>query len=330
MAVARLIGEIPQWILSTPTVQPLTNLILVRYRRAKHWNPKWKELRKAKVLKVNLPNFHEKKEDVSPYKMRQKMMENGLKPTRHWAERQMHISCTGTIIEPYVPPEGDGKLSVVTSAGAMQKIEYIGKKSKSMMSVRKIRSFDEDFKTSEFGDVAQDIYTKAHHYLAERNMEKLREYVTERCFPEMRNNILGKTVNWKFLNSLEPPRVVYARCCEVFTKENVFAQVTVRFHTQQQLAIYDRFGRLMHGSEILAKDVLEYVVFEKHLSNVYGIWRLHDKLIPDWMPAKEPTAKTFVKVEEQSADAAEGDTDLVSVQKSRQPLKESDQPKETA
>ena len=29
-----------------------------------------------------------------------------------------------------------------------------------------------------------------------------------------------------------------------------------------------RFGRLIHGSEVVAKDVLEYVVFEKHLSNV--------------------------------------------------------------
>lgn len=303
--------------------------MLVRYRRAKHWNPKWKELRKAKVLKVSIPNYHEKSKDLPPHKIRQKMMENGLKPTRYWSERQMHISSTGTVIEPYIPPEGDGKLSIVTSAGAMQKIEYIGKKSKSMMAVRKIRSFDEDFKTSEFGDIATDIYIKAHNYLAERNLDQLREYITERCYPEMKSNIFNKTVHWKFLNSLEPPRVVYARCCEVFSKENVFAQVTVRLHTQQQLAIYDRFGRLMHGSEILAKDVLEYVVFEKHMSNVYGTWRLHDKLIPDWMPEKEPAAKTFRKPKESVADSTEDNADLVSLEKLRQPLKERDPPKDT-
>lgn len=61
----------------------------------------------------------------------------------------------------------------------------------------------------------------------------------------------------------------------------------------QQLAIYDRFGRLMHGSEILAKDVLEYVVFEKHVANEYGTWRIHDKIIPDWLPPKEPSSKTY-------------------------------------
>lgn len=72
-------------------------------------------------------------------------------------------------------------------------------------------------------------------------------------------------------------------------------QVTVRFHTRQQLAVYDRFGRLIHGSEIIAKDVLEYIVFEKHLSNLYGVWRIHDKIIPDWAPPKDPSKLTKVR-----------------------------------
>lgn len=103
------------------------------------------------------------------------------------------------------------------------------------------------------------------------------------------------------MKSLEPPRLVHARCTDLITKENVFSQVTVRFHTQQILAIYDRFGRLMHGSEILAKDVLEYVVFEKHLSNEYGLWRLHEKIVPDWMPPKEPVTKTYRLVTEETS-----------------------------
>jgi large subunit ribosomal protein L45 len=55
----------------------------------------------------------------------------------------------------------------------------------------------------------------------------------------------------------------------------------------------------MHGSEILAKDVLEYIVFEKHLSNEYGLWRLHEKIVPNWMPPKEPVAKTYRLVTEE-------------------------------
>ena len=53
-----------------------------------------------------------------------------------------------------------------------------------------------------------------------------------------------------------------------------------------RFAYYLRFGRLIHGNENVAKDVLEYCVFEKHLSNLYGVWRLHTKIIPDWMPRR--------------------------------------------
>lgn len=179
------------------------------------------------------------------------------------------------------------------------KLEFLEKKGKSMMAVRKIRSFDEDFEPPEFAEQAQEIYIKAHEAIARRNKYELREFVTERAYPELMHNVRDKTIRWKFIKSLEQPYVLHARCTDVISKENIYGQVTVRFHTQQSLAIYDRFGRLMHGSEILAKDVLEYVVFEKHLSNEYGKWRLHDKIIPDWTPEREPSRRTFIEEPEE-------------------------------
>lgn len=62
---------------------------------------------------------------------------------------------------------------------------------------------------------------------------------------------------------------------------------------RQILAIYDRFGRLAFGSERLAKDCLEYVVFEKHLADEYGRWRIHGKVTPDWMPRGQPVLRTM-------------------------------------
>lgn len=167
-----------------------------------------------------------------------------------------------------------------------------------MLAVRKIRTYEEEFDTDTFPSIAQDVYIEAHKFMAERNKHQLREFVTERAYPEMMHNTKDKTIHWKFLKSLEPPRVVHARVTDIISKENLYAQVTVRFHTQQMLAIYDRFGRLMHGSEILAKDVLEYVVFEKHISNEYGKWRLHDKIIPDWLPPKQPALITYKFIED--------------------------------
>lgn len=205
---------------------------------------------------------------------------------------------TSGILEAYIPPEGDGKLSAFTTGGAKQKIQLLEKKSKSMLAIRKIRSFDEEFDPVQFAVAAQDIYIQSHEALIARDKYRLRTLVTERAYPEMMHNVRYTTIRWKFLKSLEPPRVVHARQTNLVSEQNLFAQITVRFHTQQTLAVYDRFGRLMHGSEILAKDVLEYVVFEKNISNEYGVWRLHHKIIPDWAEPKQPTLTTYRYIEE--------------------------------
>lgn len=271
-------------------------------RHSKHWNPKFKWLRSKKVLKVTLPDFEELKKDpdeIPKDEIRSKLKENGVLPSYPWRERPVYISSTSAIFEPYVPPEGDGKVSAIYKEGAKQKLEFLEKKSKSMLAIRKVRSFDDDFEISDFIPVAQDIYLKAHEALVNfsKDEDKLLDYVTERAYPEMIHNVKNKTIRWKMLGSIEPPRVVHARSTSIISKDNYFSQITVRFFTQQILAVYDRFGRLMHGSEIVGKDVLEYIVYEKHLSNTHGTWRIHGKIIPDWMPPAENIPKTYRLIE---------------------------------
>lgn len=269
----------------------------IRFRTGKHWNPKFKKLRHLKFIKVDLPDFESLRkppEELTKEEIKAKMKERGILPDRPWVEKPMFISSTGSVFEPYVPPEGDGKVSAITTTGAKQKLEYIEKKSKSMMAVRKIRSFEENFEFWSFLEEAQKIYISAHESMINKDRDTLVDFVTERALPEVVSNIRDKTIRWKFLESIEKPKVVHVRCTDVISKENIFSQITVRFHTQQILAVYDRFGRLMHGCETTPKDVLEYVVFEKHLANKYGKWRIHDKIIPDWMPPPEPSKRTNV------------------------------------
>lgn len=95
------------------------------------------------------------------------------------------------------------------------------------------------------------------------NKEKLHSLVTERCYPvssdsvarfllvyikhrsatppvaplsrvqEMTRGNRYKTIRWSFIESLEPPRVVHARCTDMVAKGNVYGQVTVRMHSRQ-------------------------------------------------------------------------------------------------
>ena len=68
----------------------------------------------------------------------------------------------------------------------------------------------------------------------------------------------------------------------------------------------------MMGSEDVPKDVLEYVVFEKHLPNRNGAWRMHAKIAPPWALHREPIIKTMVlpqyeEEEEEEEDVVEAE-----------------------
>lgn len=50
---------------------------------------------------------------------------------------------------------------------------------------------------------------------------------------EMTRGNRYKTISWRFVESLEPPKVVHARCPDMVTKGNLYGQVTVRMHSKQ-------------------------------------------------------------------------------------------------
>lgn len=277
----------------------------------KHWNPKFRAERTKKFIKVELPDFDAIRADskLSPEEMRSHMKEQGMVPPRSWIEKPMFLSTTNMVVEPYVPPEGDGKAAFLSTSGAKQGVTLLQKKGKSFIAYRKVKNFLPEFDLPELAEKCQEFYITAHEAFARNDEDALHLLVTEKCYPEMMANRKLKTVRWKFIQSLEIPRVVQLRTTDMLSKENIFAQATVRFHTQQTLAVYDRFGRLLYGSEAIVKDVLEYVVFENHLANEYGEWRIHGKIIPDWMPPKDPIIKTFVRPKVMSEE--EVDTTVV-------------------
>ncbi|XP_063054813.1 39S ribosomal protein L45, mitochondrial [Engraulis encrasicolus] len=229
--------------------------------------------------------------------MTQKEQENkaraaGLVIGQQYMERSINISCTAGVFDAYIPPEGDARLSSLSKEGLKQRTEQIKQTAASQLAIRKIKEHDTEFTSKDFAVKAQEIFIEAHEALTNFNKVKLHTLVTERCYPEMVRGNRYKTLRWRFVESLEPPRVVHARCPDMVSKGNLYAQVTVRMHSRQALAIYDRFGRLMSGDEEDPRDVLEYLVIERHLVNPYGRWRLHGKIVPAWAPPKEPVHKT--------------------------------------
>jgi len=268
-----------------------------KHRPNKHKLKDFSKYRAAKVMKIELPDYDVQRkianDDVSPDEMRAFMKKQGMMhPVPSVAEAPLYIGATGAVIEPFTPPETDSYADLITKEGAMKQGSAIKSKTKTFRATRKVRGYDDEFDPKKFATTtALDIYIKAHQALAAKREKDLLEFVTEKVYPEMLAGVQRKSMYWEFVKSLEPPRVVQVRCEDFLAEGNSFGQVTVRFNSQQILAVYDRFGRLIHGHPHVAKDVLEYVVFESHLANIYGKWRLHAKIIPDWLAAQRPSSR---------------------------------------
>lgn len=58
----------------------------------KHWNPKFKWLRTKKVIKVDLPNFHEKEDEIPEEEQKKRLKERGLMPARPWSEKPFTLA----------------------------------------------------------------------------------------------------------------------------------------------------------------------------------------------------------------------------------------------
>lgn len=102
-----------------------------------------------------------------------------------------------------------------------------------MLAIRKIRQYEEEFESGPFCRHALDIYKKVHECLANRDLDTIIQYVTERAYPEVVHNIKNQTIRWRYIKDVEVPRIVHARQTNLITNDNIFGQITVRFHTQQ-------------------------------------------------------------------------------------------------
>ncbi|VDN32952.1 unnamed protein product [Gongylonema pulchrum] len=153
--------------------------------------------------------------------------------------------------------------------------------------MRKRKGF-EDFSVKTFPTVADEVYVEAHKALMARDKIAMQKYITETAFGKMWPDVECGSVVWDLVSHIEPSRVVSVRCTDFpHQSGNDIAQIIVRMNTMQKIALYDRFGRLLLGSEHEAKPVLEYVVFENHIASADGTWRLHDKVYPEWIKPKE-------------------------------------------
>jgi len=261
-----------------------------------HTKPKWRPFRREKVLDIDLPDF-DKDRQLRSYTLqeqREYFKREGIPPVRTTEYKPLYVDASTEAFEAYVPPEGDGKATLMSKDRLNQFYTSLKKNLTTRKHSSTIRKHEPDFEPLLFADIAQQKYIDAHQALMDRDEERLIQLVTPGSFAEMGRGLRYKTLRWKWIEEIEPSYVVAIKSGEIL-KGMTMAQVTVRMHSKQVCAIYDRFGRLMFGNETIPKDVLEYIVFERVLTYSYSQWRVHSKIIPSWLPQTDPLLYTFEK-----------------------------------
>ncbi|NXD86145.1 RM45 protein, partial [Halcyon senegalensis] len=141
------------------------------------------------------------------------------------------------IIDPYVPPEGDARLTPLSKDGLKQKMEKLKQTAASQLAYvppAPLAWRTELVLVHLWGGRSVLFPTLLFHlcFACSFNKQKLHSLVTERCYPEMVRGNRYKTIRWSFVESLEPPRVVHIRCNSIINRGNIYGQVTVRMHTR--------------------------------------------------------------------------------------------------
>ncbi|CAP33598.1 Protein CBR-MRPL-45 [Caenorhabditis briggsae] len=268
--------------------------------RNTHVNEKlFRKMRGRKTLLVELPedSARERESEMPPGEMRTELLKRGLNPykeaqPRVWNEAQVTFQSIYGIADPYVPPETPASFTDVNNKFDEVKQRLQHKFYNWRMGTNRIRKKQgfEKFDVKTFCAKAEDIYERAHKAMEARDKKEMYRCITEYAFAKMWPDVENGSVRFELVSIVEPSRVVAVRCFDNPPKSgNDIAQITVRMHTRQKLALYDRFGGLILGSEDEEKDVVEYVVFENHIAVVDGEWRLHGKIYPKWIEPKQGT-----------------------------------------
>lgn len=193
---------------------------------------------------------------------------------------RVHLSSPGIIADPYIPPAE--MPSILSVAGWKGRYEKWRAAFVAAVSLGRIKRKLPTFAQGEFKQEAEDMYVQMTAGFAKGDKSVLRTLVTEKVYTEMKSALKrrrpGETQMWKLV-SMDAVTIQHMRAFALNKKDNEWAQVTIKFSSQQTLAVYDKAKRLTMGHPSRPRSITEYVVFERPLDSPFATWRVCGRLL---------------------------------------------------
>ncbi|KAI8140280.1 hypothetical protein BJV82DRAFT_520395 [Fennellomyces sp. T-0311] len=185
----------------------------------------------------------------------------------------------------YVPPEQPPAISDF-ARWRLTKWRNLKNNVQNLLSVGliKYKSQYEKWDSRKFLEVAEETYKDMNDAFARGDRQILEEVCLDSMYSTMKNQIKNRgnaRWEWRYHGEVEQPRIVCVRCVGTtgLSKHGFsVAQATLRMYTKQSMAVYDKKNRLIGGDPNKIHNVLEYVVFQKTISDPEDIWRVYGKL----------------------------------------------------
>ncbi|KAI8981086.1 hypothetical protein BDB01DRAFT_795362 [Pilobolus umbonatus] len=185
----------------------------------------------------------------------------------------------------YVPPEHPPSITQFKE-WRLTKWRNLRNNVQNLMSVGllKYKSQFDKWNSSKFLAEAEEAYKDMNDSFARGDRAILEEVCLDSMYSTLKNQLKQRQNvrwEWKFHGNVEQPKIVCIRCVGTTgLSKHGFAvgQVTVRMFTKQSMAIYDKKNRLIGGDPNTVHNILEYVVFQKTISDPEDIWRVYGKL----------------------------------------------------
>ncbi|KAI7828199.1 hypothetical protein BC939DRAFT_474919 [Gamsiella multidivaricata] len=201
--------------------------------------------------------------------------------------RQMSQSMTLKevgIMDPYVLPEKENRPSLFSDYKKWVKYAKLRMRNTGMTAASTLGMC---WKLKDFGITGRFLGESEQAYIGmnEAFAKGDRNYLEEICTPSMYAKLKGQLKDrtgrfeWRYHGPIEKPQIVSIRQGQI--GGHVLIQIIVRLHTNQSMGVFDKKNKLIAGDLKKTVPVLEYLVFQRYISDPEDNWKILGKTAPD-------------------------------------------------
>ncbi|KAF9941252.1 39S ribosomal protein L45, mitochondrial [Mortierella alpina] len=196
--------------------------------------------------------------------------------------QQMTLKEIG-IMDPYVIPEKENRPSLFNDYKKWIKYAKLRMRNTGMTAASTLGMC---WKLKDFGLTGRFIGESEEAYIAmnEAFAKGDRKFLEEMCTPSMYGKLKGQLKDrvgryeWKYHGLLEKPQIVSIRQGQI--GGHVLIQIIVRLHSNQSMGVFDKKNKLIAGDLKKPVPVLEYIVFQRYITDPEDNWKILGKTAP--------------------------------------------------